>query len=228
MAKDPAFLFYSSDFLSGVSDLTMEERGQYITLLCLQHQKGGRLSRKAVAIAVPNAAADVMAKFIEDENGFLYNERLEIETIKRRTHSEKQRQRAIDGWKKRKKQIDTTANATALPLENGNENEIKNSKYNFKSSLLHLGVDENIASDWLKVRKAKKASNTETAFKSIQNQIAKSGLSPNECIKIAAENSWSGFKAEWINNNKTPFNSTAPHKVTRNDYLTEEEDEDKF
>ena len=40
MERDPAFLFYSSDFLSGIADLNMEERGQYITLLCVQHQKG--------------------------------------------------------------------------------------------------------------------------------------------------------------------------------------------
>ena len=29
MSKDPAFLFYSSDFLTGVMDLTMEENGIY-------------------------------------------------------------------------------------------------------------------------------------------------------------------------------------------------------
>ena len=37
--KDPAFLFYSSDFLSGTMLMTDEEIGQYIKLLCLQHQK---------------------------------------------------------------------------------------------------------------------------------------------------------------------------------------------
>lgn len=123
MSKDPAFLFYSSDFLAGVSDLTMEERGQFITLLCIQHQKSGRLSRKAVALAVGNAAADVLAKFKEDENGLLFNERLEKEILKRKKHSEKQRQRAISGWKKRKEKKDAVGNAAALPLENGNENE---------------------------------------------------------------------------------------------------------
>jgi len=40
MAKDPAFLFYSSDFLSGTFTLSNEHKGMYITLLCLQHQKG--------------------------------------------------------------------------------------------------------------------------------------------------------------------------------------------
>jgi len=66
--KDPAFLFYASDFLTGVSGLTMEERGQYITLLCLQHQTG-HLSEKEIRLCVGNAAADVMAKFEKDENG---------------------------------------------------------------------------------------------------------------------------------------------------------------
>lgn len=120
MAKDPAFLFYSSDFLTGISDLTMEERGQFITLLCIQHQKG-RLTKKNIGIAVPNATADTLAKFKIDENGLYYNSRLEEESNKRKEHSEKQRQRALSGWKKRKAQIDTTADATALPLEDVNE-----------------------------------------------------------------------------------------------------------
>jgi len=123
--KDPAFLFYSSDFLSGVSDLTMEERGQFITLLCLQHQKG-HLSKKAVAIAVASVTQDVMSKFNVDNDGLYYNERLDIEIAKRREFSEKQRNRALDGWKKRKqREADAlaTANAPALPLEDENENE---------------------------------------------------------------------------------------------------------
>lgn len=123
MAKDPAFLFYSSDFLAGVQDLTMEERGQYITLLCLQHQKG-HLSDKIISLAVADAAADVMAKFRHDPAGLWYNVRLDEEIAKRKAHTEKQRERALEGWKKRKNNAagDTTANAAALPLEDTNEN----------------------------------------------------------------------------------------------------------
>ena len=40
MAKDPAVLFYTSDFISGTLTMTDEQRGRYILLLCLQHQKG--------------------------------------------------------------------------------------------------------------------------------------------------------------------------------------------
>ena len=38
--KDPAFLFYSSDFLSGTMLMNNEEIGIYIKLICLQHQQG--------------------------------------------------------------------------------------------------------------------------------------------------------------------------------------------
>ena len=126
MAKDPAFLFYSSDFLTGVSDLTMDERGQYITLLCLHHQKG-RLSRKAIKIATPNATADVLSKFSQDESGLFFNKRLEDEQKKRAEHSKKQADRAKKGWEKRRSHSYATADATALPLENENEsvNRIK-------------------------------------------------------------------------------------------------------
>lgn len=127
MSKDPAFLFYSSDFLAGIQDLNMIERGQYITLLCLQHQKG-HLSDKLIKLAVADAAADVMAKFRQDPAGLWYNERLDQEIEKRQVHNKKQSERAIEGWKKRKNDTaaHTPADAAAMPLEDVNANEIIN------------------------------------------------------------------------------------------------------
>ena len=80
--KDPAFLFYPGDFLVGVSDLTMEERGQYITLLCIQHAKG-RLTEKNIQLSVGTVSPDVLAKFEKDEDGCYYNSRLEFEIVRR-------------------------------------------------------------------------------------------------------------------------------------------------
>ncbi len=59
MAKDPAFLFYAQDFLVGCSDLTLEERGQYITMLCLQHQKGF-VTEKTIRLTVGSVSVDVL------------------------------------------------------------------------------------------------------------------------------------------------------------------------
>lgn len=94
--NDPAFLFYSSDFLSGVSDLTMEERGQFITLLCLQHQKG-ELSEKTIRLSVGSVSVDVMVKFRLLSNGNYVNDRLTEEVKKRAFYTESRRKNGQKG-----------------------------------------------------------------------------------------------------------------------------------
>lgn len=79
--------------------------------------------------------------------------------------------------------------------------------FDFKQALLDLGIEENIVNDWLLVRKQKKATNTETAFKRIKSEIDLSGISANECITLAIERCWMGFKAEWIKNIKSSYNN---------------------
>ena len=73
-------------------------------------------------------------------------------------------------------------------------------KFDFKESLLSLGIEKKIAEDWLKVRRNQKATNTETAFKRIKAEIEKSKRDPTECIKIAVEKDWRGFSADWVKN----------------------------
>jgi len=127
MSKDPAFLFYTNDFLTGVAELTMQERGEYITLMCLQHQKGG-LTQKIIDINTPGVSKDVMVKFKKKANGIFFNQRLEKEIIKRKKYSKKQSDRAKKRWNTT---ADATANATALPkIEDVNENESKDDNDN--------------------------------------------------------------------------------------------------
>lgn len=87
MAKDPAFLFYSTDFFMGTIELSDEQTGQYIRLMCLQHQKG-HLSEAAMR-SVMHGGLDplIMDKFKQDKNGMYYNERLENEITKRRRYA---------------------------------------------------------------------------------------------------------------------------------------------
>jgi hypothetical protein len=109
--------------------------------------------------------------------------------------------RFINGTQAKRKQSTskTEANKNVNVNKNVNKNENKE-VFNFKKSLLALNIEKQIVEDYLKVRKTKSATNSETAFNSIKSQLEKSNLSANESIKIAVEKSWSGFKAEWINN----------------------------
>jgi uncharacterized protein YdaU (DUF1376 family) len=131
MSKDPAFLFYSSDFLNGVSDLTMEERGQYITLLCLQHQKGS-LSEKTVRLTVGSVSVDVMRKFEKDEQGNYFQSRLKEEIEKRVNFTESRRNNGFKGGRPKASEK-PSGYPTPNLMENVNENvnEDKNINIDF-------------------------------------------------------------------------------------------------
>lgn len=75
-------------------------------------------------------------------------------------------------------------------------------KFDFKAELIKRGAEQKHVEDWIKVRKTKKASNTETAFNAILNECSKNGIALSEVVKICAERSWTGFKYEWLQNQK--------------------------
>lgn len=122
--KDPALLLYTSDFLTGVSDLTMSERGQYITLLCLQHQKG-HLSSKVIKTTLGKVSADVMAKFIQDDEGNYYNERVENEIKKRIEYSKSRSENGQKGGRP-KNHMQNHMESICKPYEKAYENHSEN------------------------------------------------------------------------------------------------------
>ena len=117
MSKDPAFLFYSSDFLTGTLLMSMEQKGKFITLLCIQHQKG-HLSEKDMLHICGSYDEDVFTKFQKDEHGKFYNIRLEEEVDKRKAYSESRRNN-----RKKKEDMNNTSSSYVEHMENENENE---------------------------------------------------------------------------------------------------------
>lgn len=113
--KDPAFLFYSSDFLTGTMMMSMEQKGKYITLLCLQHNKGV-LSEKDMIKICGTYDDDVYGKFVKDSNGCFFNERLALEMQKRRAYSESRKNNRT------KKDILHISKTYDVHMENINEN----------------------------------------------------------------------------------------------------------
>jgi hypothetical protein len=149
MAKDPAFLFYSSDFLNGVADLTMEERGQFITLLCLQHQKG-TLTDKTIRLSLGSVSVDVLSKFSKDKDGNFFNERLSEEIEKRIQFTESRRNNGSKGGRP-KNNTKPLGLAKHNLMEDVNENEnedinINKSKCTFDQvyeyMAIRIGIDQ--------------------------------------------------------------------------------------
>ena len=86
------------------------------------------------------------------------------------------------------------------------ENNNKALPFKFFDSLISLGAEKQLVSDWIAVRKTKKLSNTKTAFDNFKIEVEKSGKNINEVLKECVINSWGGFKADWLNKkiNQTP------------------------
>lgn len=82
--KDPAFLFYTSDFLTGTMLFTDEQVGKYVRALCYIHQHG-HISLEELNILLKEDNI-VLKKFVKDKKNLYYNNRLEIE-IEKETNS---------------------------------------------------------------------------------------------------------------------------------------------
>lgn len=113
MSKDPAVLFYTSDFLSGTFTMSNEQVGKYIRLLCLQHQKGKLTERDMLSIC--KAYDDeIWCKFIK-EDSLYFNERMYNETVRRQKFSESRRNNA------KSPKNDSTSKAYAKHMETETE-----------------------------------------------------------------------------------------------------------
>ena len=69
--------------------------------------------------------------------------------------------------------------------------------FNFRKELLTLGLEEELANEYIKQRKRLKAPLTKLAFTFLSNQIEKSKYNVNQIIKVCLIKGWKSFKADW-------------------------------
>ena len=109
MAKDPAVLLYTADFLVGVMAMNNDQVGAYIRLLCLQHQKG-HLTEKDMLSVCGMEDEDVYDKFLIDKDGLYYNRRMDEEIAKRGKGSDASRENGKKGGRPSKVSMDAGDN----------------------------------------------------------------------------------------------------------------------
>lgn len=100
-------------------------------------------------------------------------------------------------------------NSIEIPKETNTKKEEKLSKkkdFDFLAALLGIGIEEQIAKDWMKIRTSKKASDSETAFKQLHTALETikntHRISFNEAISICVTNGWYGCKPSYFDNIK--------------------------
>lgn len=87
-------------------------------------------------------------------------------------------------------------------------------KFDPLSHLTGIGVDEQVASDWLQLRKRQKADPTLTAINGIAKQAALAGYTMTEALETCCNHGWRGFKADWVQPRVQRYQ---PSRVTASD-----------
>jgi len=195
--KSPAVLLYTSDFLTGVSNLTMEERGQYITLLCLQHQQG-HLSKKIMNLAVGIINEDVLKKFEVDENGLFFQHRMEEEIAKREHYVGTRYENGYKGGRPPKNKEEKN-NHMDNHMDRHMGNHIEDVNDNINSILESNNISNNIRLlfiEYITLRKKSKLSNSNTVIVRLVNKLIEYGKTEDEqkeIIEKAILGNWKDF-----------------------------------
>lgn len=226
MGKDPAFLFYSSDFLTGTMFFSNEQVGLFIRMLCAQHQHGGRINTNELRTQCERIANGdaVYSKFKHDKRGS-YNERLEKEMIKRSKKGESARESANYRWQN-KKPKQSERNAIAMRSEN--ENEIENESINENN--IQKVIFENFGDfanelvpvweEWITFKKQQfnfKFKTTKSEITAILNLKKLSNASTDSAIDIIRQSIANGWKG--LFEIKTKLDAGAERDRIREEYV---------
>ena len=211
--KAPAFQLYAQDFLTGVMDLTMEERGVYITLLCKQWSVNNTngIPKKRLRLFLgydwENLPEMVKEKFI-DNGDYFYNKRLLQIVLEQNAFREKQRLNGLKGGRpktqtKPKKSFSKKIEDRRKKIEE--EKEVVVYPYNSKQFL-------NTWSNW-KIYKSNEfkfnyrtLQSEQAALKKLSNE-SDSEAHAIESIEAAMANGWKGiYPQKIITNGKSNKN----------------------
>lgn len=195
--RDPAFPFYADDFLGGTAEMSAEEVGGYIRLLCHQWTKGSipndeeRLGRMAGLMGSPSLRY-VVAKFALCDDGNLRNRRLDQIRIEREAYKARQADSGASGAKKRwngkrtdgDPNGDPMATQLATPIANGCPKHSFPSPPPINTPLPPEGVGDSPKED-TKPKRPRKVIETTPAFEKFWNAY------PNRVAKANALKAWS-------------------------------------
>lgn len=81
------------------------------------------------------------------------------------------------------------------------------------AALENMGVETQLAKDWLQTRKEKRAGSlTQTVITALRREAEKAGLTVPQAVQVAAERGWARFHASYLHNETQPFSGGTQHK----------------
>ena len=197
MAKGKKSFVLYSDLLHNIDHLTNEEKGILFNHLLEYVNDMNPILEDRILMSswkfIENQLKRDLKKFeeVKEKRSLAGKKSAEVKALKKEQDSTKSTRVESVQQDSTKSTVNDTVNV----------NDIKNKKkkevFNFRKELIELGAKEYLVIDWLKVRKTKKATNSETAFRNFRKQIELSKININVILENCVVNSWSGYNSSW-------------------------------
>ena len=175
------------------------------------------------------AVRNVLAEFFVKMDDGHYNKRIQQEIERCSVISGKRAGAAHERWNARAKlkgiashnanamQVHSTSNANgpspspspSLTQEPEDKKTTRAPRTSPSVSGLE-GITPQVASDWMALRKAKRAAVTPTAIRGIQREADKAGITLEAALAMCCQRGWAGFKAEWLAEQPKRWQSAEP------------------
>lgn len=222
MAKDPAFLFYPGDYVSGTMGMTFEEKGAYVDLLMLQFNRG-HMTLHMIQHTVGHLWDQIKSKFKQDEDGLWYNVRLDFEKERRKNFTKSRRNNLSSTNKANKKEPHMKQHMNShmsehMENENINENIIINETINENKIKIKKALIPNF-DEFLEYAKTKEPNVDSSDLKLKYDSWLESDWSINRSGKYQKIVYWKSTLLNTLPYIKKLTVSSGPQKAQRNQYL---------
>ena len=219
MAALPYMQLYVADYLADTAHLTAAQHGAYLLLIFNYWQRGKPLNnsneRLTNVARMTNdewaEAKPILSEFFEIDGDEWVHARIERDLLavnsKSGKASEAGKASAARRAEKKAANVQRTLNHTDTDTDTDTEEKQKQtpraSRFDAQAHLVESGIPPDLASDWIKLRKAKKAEVTKTAIAGIQAEAVKANLSLDAALRECCARGWAGFKASWLEREHT-------------------------
>lgn len=201
---------FIGDYLGDTQRLTTEQHGAYL-LMIFDYWRNGPLPDDDAALqqvtrldrAGWKRNRPSLERFFEVSGGIWTHGRIEQEMANavenKETRVAKAKAAAAARW-------NAPSNATGMPdamlgdCPSPSPSPAKDKSLSNNSRIAKPdGVEDGVWSDFVDMRKKKRAPITETALNRIAGEAAKAGWSLNDALAECCVRGWQGFKADWVN-----------------------------
>lgn len=205
---------YIGDYLADTSRLTTEQHGAYLLLMMDYWRNGAPPDDDEILQNIVRLSKflwkkhrPILEKFFTVKDGVWTHKRIEEEMTEALSSKEVATERGKKGAEARWGKIDASSIPQALPNTCPSPSpsslpikSLKNKASAPRSPSVAKpeSVSDLVWTDFIALRKSKKAPLTETALSGIENEAAKAGFSLEDALKECCARGWQAFKADWV------------------------------